>query len=264
MSAPLETTGLAAMQSAFAEALLRSDLSVPAAVAGGASLRRDRRFAVYRNNMKASLAAALAARFPVVERLVGGEFFRAMALVFVERRPPDSPVLAEYGAGFAGFVDTFEPAADLPYLADVARLEWARHVAWHAADAEPIAIDRLAAVTVERLDSVSLALHPAVGVVASAFPVASIWTTNALDEETRSIGSDLPGEIALVTRPGLEVFVNVLPAGADVLLGMLAAGGALGEAVAAAEQTRSGFDAATALSVLFRSGAVATLSVGTS
>lgn len=248
MFARPETGDLAALQSSFAQSLLSGE---PAA---------DGRLAVHRNNMKASLGAALAARFPVVLRLVGVEFFRAMAMVFVERHPPRSPVLAAYGAGFADFLDGFEPVADLPYLADVARVEWARHLAWHAADAPAISIEELTAVAPDRLDSVRFRLHPGATVVASIWPVISIWTTNTFDEEIKPIGPDRTGESALVTRPGLEVFVNALPPGTGLLFEALSAGIALGEAVAQAERA-AGFDTAAALSLLFRSGAVTSLAV---
>lgn len=247
MSARPEAAGLADLQSSFAGLLLNGEKAA------------DGRFAVHRNNVKASLGAALAARFPVVLRLVGAEFFRAMAVVFVEQCPPRSPVLAAYGAGFGDFLDGFEPATDLPYLADVARLEWARHLAWHAADAPAVSIEELTAVAPDRLEGVLLRPHPAATVVASIWPVISIWTTNTFDEETRPIGSDQAGESALVTRPGLEVFVNALPPGVGLLFGTLSTGVALGEAVARAERV-AGFDTATALSLLFRSGAVASLS----
>ena len=248
MLAPLEVDSLATLQSGFAASLLSAEKVA------------DRRFFVHRNNVKASLGAALAARFPVVLRLVGVEFFRAMAVVFVERHPPRSPVLAAYGAGFADFLDGFEPVADLPYLADVARLEWARHLAWHAADAPAISIEELTTVAPNRLDSVRLRLHPAATVVVSIWPVISIWTTNILDEEIKPIGPDQTGESALVTRPGLEIFVNALPPGTGLLFEALSAGIALGEAVAQAERA-AGFDTAAALSLLFRSGAVTSFAV---
>lgn len=241
-----EADNLTVLQSDFAAGLLRSERAV------------DARFAVHRNNMRASLIAALGARFPVVVRLVGEEFFQAMALVFIEQQLPTSPVLAEYGAGFGDFLDTFEPADGLPYLADVARLEWARHLAWHATDATAVSIERLAAIAPDRLDGVRLGLHPAAMVVVSAWPVISIWTTNACDEEVRPIGPDLAGENALITRPGLEVFVNPLPPGVDLLFKALATGVALGKAVMQAERI-AGFDTTSALSLLFRSGAVTSL-----
>ena len=108
--------------------------------------RSARRFAVYRNNVMVTLSKALKSRFPAVDKIVGEEFFGAMARVFVSERPPRSPLLATYGDEFADFIATFEPASDLPYLADVARLEAARTRAYHSADAVPIDADGLTAL----------------------------------------------------------------------------------------------------------------------
>jgi hypothetical protein len=249
MPALPDVSDLRALQSAFAASLLQRDVTV------------SMRAAVHRNNVRASLSAALAARFPVVARLVGAEFFRALALQFIEQQPPRSPVLAEYGARFGDFLDAFEPAREVPYLADVARLEWARHLAWHAADAAVLPIERLAAVAPDRLESVRLGFHPATAIVASIWPVVSIWTTNAIDREVRPLGADAGSECALVTRPGLEVLVDRAPAGTDLLVASLLAGAGLGAAVDAATSVAE-FDTAAALSLLFTAGAVTSLAVG--
>src|SRR5512146_2798388 len=126
-------------QADFADALLSTASPTPDGIRGARRGRAERRFAVYRNTVAASQIEALAARFPVVKRLVGEEFFRAMAHEFVAQHPPRSPLLFQYGESFADFIDDFAPAAPLPYLADMARLEYLRGRAYHAADAEPLA-----------------------------------------------------------------------------------------------------------------------------
>ena len=264
MPARPDGIGLADLQHSFAGAVLRARLSVPDGVRREVQPTRERRFRVYRNNVKASLVAALAARFPVVGRLVGEEFFTAMALVFVERHPPRSPVLAEYGAAFAGFLEGFDPAADQPYLPDIARLEWARQVAYHSADAGAVDISRLVELPPEVLGSVRLGLHPATAVVPSRWPIVSIWTTNTHDETPRAPAADWAGETALVTRLHLDVLVHRLPPGADLLVAELARGIALGAAADAASRAHASFDLATSLSTLFGAGAVTTLSQGSS
>jgi hypothetical protein len=206
---------------------------------------RDRRLAIHRNNVAASLAGVLHAHFPVVARIVGTEFFEAAAVAFVRRAPPVSPVLAEYGGGFASFLGSFAPAADLPYLADVARLEWARTVACNAADGAPIGIERLAAES--DLGAVRLSLHPAAQVVASPWPIVSIWQANTHDAEVRGIESD--GEIALVARPALDVRVERLPPGGHSFFDAVRRGRPLGEAAA-------DVDLASTLAILFAAGAI--------
>ena len=263
MRAQPDGTSLADLQRRFGLAVLQAPLAVPDGVRRDSRLSRERRFSVYRNNVKASLAAALAARFPVVQRLVGEEFFTAMALVFIERHPPRSPVLAEYGGGFADFLEQFDPARDLPYLADMARLEWARHGAFHAADARPADIGHLAALPPEQLGAAVLCLHPATAVIASLWPIVSLWLTNTHDRTPRP-PADWNGEAALVARPHLEVLVHRLPPGADRLVAELARGLALGAATEAASRAHPDFDLATTLSTLFGAGAVVSLSQGPS
>ena len=109
---------LARLQAGFSRAMLEQGLPVPEGLAPA------RRFSVYRNNLYARLSDALRSRYPVVERLVGRDFFYAAAAVFIGAHPPSSPVLIEYGEAFPAFLETFEPARELPYLADTARLEW--------------------------------------------------------------------------------------------------------------------------------------------
>ena len=120
---------LSEMQSKFAAALMQADAPVPADITSHTGARPKKRFNVYRNNIYASLILVLEGRFPVVSRLVGAEFFTELARVFVELHPPRSPVLMEYGEGFGTFLQEFDPVDDLPYLGDVARIEWAWNVA---------------------------------------------------------------------------------------------------------------------------------------
>ena len=114
---------LAPFETSFADALLNADQPIPCGITAHNAAVPARRFAVYRNNVVVGLTKALKHRFPAVERIVGEEFFAAMARVFVLERPPRSPLLATYGDEFAPFIRAFEPARELPYLADVARLE---------------------------------------------------------------------------------------------------------------------------------------------
>ncbi len=170
-------TGFSETQKAFAGAVLDAEAAVPTGLARKAEGAPSRRFGVYRNNVYAGLIDILAGRFPVVARLVGEEFFRAMARDYVEHEPPSSAVLLRYGAGFADFIAGFPPAATVPYLADMAALEWLRHSAYHAADAVPLPLQALASAADHAADAV-LALHPSLGVVRSSYPIVSIYELN--------------------------------------------------------------------------------------
>jgi hypothetical protein len=247
-------TRLAELQRAFAGAVLDPEAAVPAPLSRKAGASPCRRFGVYRNNVYASLIDALAGRFPVVARLVGEAFFRAMARVYVEREPPRSAVLIRYGASFPDFVSDFAPAASVPYLADMASLEWAWHAAYHAPDAAPLPLAEIAGA-VDRAEDAVLTLHPSLSIVRSLYPIVSIFelNTQAGDvQPTRLEG----GEDALVVRPRLDVELRRLPAGGASFLLALKQGQTIGEARAAALAQASGFDLQANLAGLIASGAI--------
>ncbi len=245
----------ATFETSFAEALLGAEPTVPPGIAAHTAAVPARRFAVYRNNVMASLGTALARRYPVIERLVGGEFFAAMARQFVMRHPPRSPLLAQYGEAFADFIAAFEPARELPYLADVARLEAARTRAYHAEDATPLGADGFAALDAEALGDLRLQLHPSAAILRSPFPIVTIWAMNSGELELRPIETG-QGEDALVIRPHMDVEVRALPPGGAAFLQSLADGLPLRDAVAAALADHAGFDLTGNLAGLIGSGAV--------
>lgn len=173
-----------------------------------------KRFAVYRNNVAHSLQEALARRFPAIVRLVGSEFFGAMAAEFIAVHPPRSPVLQEWGGDFAGFMDGFAPVDGLPYLGDVARIEWARGRAYHAANATALPHDRLS-------EDEPVYLHPSLRLLHLSHPAVSIWRANqpGRDGKLRAAGA----EAALIwRRPDFEVPVETLtPSGAAFIAALL-------------------------------------------
>jgi len=242
---------LAALQGGMAAAILERRDDPSAALAAGWDCRLD----VHRNNVHASLTEALRSRFPVIERLVGAEFFAATARMFIAAHPPRTPVLLEYGGGFPAFLAGFAPAQPFPYLPDVARLEWLRNEAFHAADAAPLDPAALAAVPPDRAGGLRFAPHPAARAFASPYPAVSIWDTNTHDATVRAIDAD--GEEAAVVRPNDIVRIVSLPPGGAALLQALSAG----ETLAAAAAASPGIDLATALGLLLQAGAFSGVSI---
>lgn len=198
--------------SAFADALFDPKARSPDGLTAWHNGPVAKRFAVYRNNLFAGLIDALAERFPVCFRLVGEDFFRAMAKSFVRASPPESPVLAEYGKHLPGFISTFDPARELPYLADVARLEYMIGHAYHAADATPLSLEAFRAFPANALGDAIVTLHPSAQIVSSRFPILSIWSTNAFDTTVQEVSLDR-GEDVLVLRARLDVEAHLLPPG---------------------------------------------------
>jgi hypothetical protein len=245
----------ALFETSFVAALLDTDQPIPDGVIADYAAVPARRFAVYRNNVVVGLRKSLKSRFPAVEKIVGEEFFAAMARLFVKQRPPRSPVLAVYGDDFPAFIAAFEPARGLPYVADVARLEASRTRAYHAADAAPLGAEQFAAFDGSTVGAVLVDLHPSVEIVRSAYPIVTIWAMNSGEQPLVPI-DDWRGEDALVCRPCLEVEVRRLPPGGAAFLLALAAGLRLGEAAAAALSDDRDFDLTGNLAGLIGSGLV--------
>ncbi len=249
-----ESRNGAAYAAAFAPALLDPGQPAPSAVSGPRGKGAAKRYAVYRNNVAVSLIEALAATFPATKRIVGDEFFRAMARAHIRATPPTSPLLFEYGRDFPAFIADYEHARSMPWLADVARIERAWLDAYHAADAEPLAAEALAAIAAEQLPEVTLIAHPATRIVRSDFPAVTIFAANRNDAPVGRIAETGP-EDALITRPGLEVMVRRLPPGGAVFLAHLIAGGQLGAAAAAAFEAAPTFELTTNIRGMVDAGA---------
>ncbi|MEO7774857.1 MAG: DNA-binding domain-containing protein [Steroidobacteraceae bacterium] len=245
---------LADRQREFAAALLDTDQSAPDGLVGPDREPSARRFGVYRNNVFAGLTSALRASFPCVARLVGDEFFAAMARAFVVVQPPASPVLLQYGAEFADFVESFGPAAAVPYLADVARIERAATQAYHACDEIPLAISALAAVPRDQSPSLRLRLHPSLRLVRSQFPAFTIWRMNTAGGTPEPVDLSEP-QIAMILRADAEVDICLATPGSHAFLVALGTGLTLSQALANALAVDRQFDLAENLQELIQRGA---------
>lgn len=244
------------MQTGFARAVMDADAAVPAPVTSHTDPRPTKRFNVYRNNIHASLVSVLQGRFPAVARLVGDEFFAALARAYISEQPPRSPILMEYGETFAKFLEDFEPVADLPYLPDVACIEWAWSVAYYAQDADALELSELGGIPPEEIEACAFELHPSLSIVRSGFPAVTIWTANVEDGEPEPIDAGSGGEDAMILRPASNVEVRCLPAGGATFIEALQDGQPLGVATALALETTPGFDLQANLAGLFTSGAI--------
>ncbi len=169
------------LQSGFRVALLHGETDAILLAVRAAGVAPSRRVATYRNNLMHNYCEALRAVYPVIERLVGEAFFAAAARQYIVTHPSRSGDLHDFGHELGGFLDGFEPAAALPYLGDVARLEWLWHECFHSAEHSPLALDRLAGVATDSLDALRMHLHPACRLLASPYPVGKIWSVNQPD-----------------------------------------------------------------------------------
>jgi len=146
------------------------------------------RLSIYRNTATSTLTGALRLTFPAVLKLVGEEFFEGATRVFIERHPARGAWLDDYGAEFASFIEQFPPAAGLPYLPDVAALEWAVSRALHAADVPAMDAERLAALSDGQSEQMRFVPHPALSLVRTNSPADSIWHA-VLDGDDAALAS---------------------------------------------------------------------------
>lgn len=241
----------------FTSALLDTEQPCPANLSAWNGSDPVKRFAVYRNNVVSSLIDALEDTFPVTRELVGDEFFRAMARIFITRVPPKSPVLAEYGDEFPEFIANFSPVQSVPYLADVARLEMFYLTAYHAADATPLdeASFRGALSNADALPSARLQLHPSASVLRSTYAAGSLWAAHQGTIDLATVDPYLAEEI-LIIRPFWEVLVVPLRPGAGRFIELLANGASFGESALAVSVAFPDFDLTTTLADIIRTGAV--------
>jgi len=245
------------LQNAFANALIAADGACPDGLFSSNGADPASRFAVYRNNVHSSLINALAASYPVTLQLVGDEFFRAMAGLFVQANPPTSPLINEYGSSLADFIQAFEPAASVPYLADVARLERLRVRAYHAADTPPLCQQHILRCLQAQMDvgQSSLQLHPSLAMLNSPYAVVEIWAAHQTDGGLAGL-NPWPGQNALVLRQGLAVKVFAIDSGSVAFINCLNQGTGLEWAMEHALQASSEFDLHRCLTLLISHDAI--------
>jgi hypothetical protein len=193
------------LQRAFAGALLDEAKAgvLPAIVEDG--IAAAERLRIYRNTCRATLAETLRMTYPVVERLVGPEFFAGAAQRYVAENPARSGYLNDYGAGLAGFLECFAPARPLAYLPDVARFEWALSAAANAVDAPALDAAVLLDVPAGRHAGLRFQPHPSVGALELRYPADEIADAVLAGDEAAMAQVDLEsGPVRLVVHRGRE------------------------------------------------------------
>ena len=210
----------------------------------------------YQANGHALAERSLLAAYPVIAQLIGTESFNALARDLWHSHPPRAGDLAQWGDALPAFLAVNEQLADLPCLADVARVEWALHRAAGAEDAE-IDLPSFGRLSAEDPASLTLRLAPGTALVTSAWPVVSLVTAHTTGEPTLAeVGQrvrDRAGETAVVWRQGFRPCVAVCPAHTQGLLHALLAGASLPDAL---DQTGADFDFSDWLTQAVHSGLV--------
>lgn len=237
-------------QAAFQAAILDPEAAVPDGVINPDGAPAQKRFNVYRNNVAVSLADALETAFPVVRKLVGDAFFRAMAGVYLRKHPPRSPLMMFYGDAMPQFLGRFGPAKSIAYLPDIARLELALRHAYHAADASPIDAQTLSTLAPDALMGAKLRIAPATQTVISDYPIHAIYCANTQTDAQKPV---MRAESVLITRAAFDPEIHVINAAAATCVAALQKGQSLGQAMASADKT---LDLGAILGLLLAQGAV--------
>ena len=237
-------------QAAFQAAILDPEAAVPDGVINPDGAPAQKRFNVYRNNVAVSLSDALETAFPVVRKLVGDAFFRAMAGVYLRKHPPKSPLMMFYGDAMPQFLGRFGPAKSIAYLPDIARLELALRHSYHAADATPIDAHALSTRAPDALMSAKLRIAPATQTVSSDYPIHAIYRANTQTDAPKPV---MQAESVLITRAAFDPEIHPINAAAATCVAALQKGQSLGQAMATADKT---LDLGAILGLLLVQGAV--------
>lgn len=246
------------LQRALAACLLDGRDSAP--IRGG-KLPVLRRLEIYRHNVYSNLRGALKDIYPVVLSVVGEAFFHTAADACIAVYPSRGGDLNQFGGHWAAFLASYPHAASLPYLADVARLEWAWHQAFHASDAPPFDFARLADIPADEHGKLGFLLHPTVGLVRSEYPLLRIWQVNqAHYQGEMAVDWQVGGDFLIVRRDELNNVVIASIANAEfAFLDALSRHANLEDATASARAVDSAFDLPACLIRAVQSGLIAAI-----
>lgn len=227
----------------FAQALTWSEADSRALIKPIGGGDQQRRFNIYRNNRMVSLIDSLRSTYPALNRLLGEEFFKASARAYIDAHPPEQPVMSEYGAEFGLFLSLLPSTDSVPYLRDVAELEWCQLQAYHCKDAPVFKVTDLSNLAPEVIMNTRFDCHPALHIVESAWPIGSIWTCSINEVQPDEQPIDMnQSEAVLVTRPELQVQVNILNKAVIAFLQSIQQGETLGDAADKALESDPMFD----------------------
>lgn len=216
--------------------------------------------AIYRNTSFKGAIDALADNYPTIVMILGGDVFVALASDFVGDIPPDSPVLAAYGAGFADWLEAQPIAQALPYLSGVAQIDRLRTESHLAAEGDLLDPADLAGVSAEQWSKSAAMLHPATRFGWFTVPAPSIWLAH-LDPHAAEIAPEWCAEGILVTRRDGAVVAQRIGAAEHRILFGLRIGETIGAAATAAASLYPHADITAAFRDILAAGALSALKI---
>ena len=239
---PSETvhSQLASLQMGFAEALDNVDREKRLIDSLVASETTNERIGLYRGNVHANWRSALTGAYPVLHALVGDDYFDALARAYARAHPSRSGDLNRFGDAMPAFVEQYECDPRFVYFGDIARLEWALHLAHFAADVVPFSARDWIALGDERLLNASMRIHPACVAISSPYAIADVWLAHRPDGVFPS-QIEAPSHV-LVVRPQWQASLLIQSAAAHAAFVALGDGRSLNDALDVAFEVDHDFD----------------------
>lgn len=214
----------------------------------------DERIAIYRANLQAIWANTLRNAYPVIDQLVGADFFAQLAILYSEQFPSQSGDLHEFGAHFSDFLKDEKSVENFPYFADVAALEWKIHRSYYAADAEVISLNDFLTKAGESASECTLQFHPAASLFGADVAAVQVYLAHQ-QTEVQPLEVDLQtSSFALVSRDVWRHQVIELNQAQFTALHALHQGYSLGDALDAAMNIDPNFSVPEALQSWFELG----------
>jgi len=176
-------------------------------------LDAQRRINIYKNNLFISLAAALCAVYPVINKLVGDAFFSYAAKEYIKQHPSKSGDLHSFGEYFSEFLGRFSPTEKFVYLPDIAKLEWAYHLAFHAGNENGLDLDALTKLTLLQLSNIRFRINTSAALIESEYPILKIWQANQESYTGGNINLDEGGVKLIVNRNEFDIEFTALKDG---------------------------------------------------
>jgi hypothetical protein len=223
---------------------------------------QNNRLKVYRNNIRICLTESLKKIYPTIQKLVGEECFSGLAHKYIAEHPSTTSSLHLFGGYFSDFLSTFPPAQTLPYLPEVAHLEWAIHQVFYEKDSSAFDLSKLGEISEEKYGYLKFQLHPACRLIEFQYPIVDVWKLcQSDDNKAETVSLDSGGEKILVVRRQLEVVVEKLSDGEFALLSSFSRGINFEEACEFALQTNPDFNVEDCLQEHLLSGTITNFSL---
>ncbi len=213
---------------------------------------KEQRFGIYQNNVFYSLTNALGDLYPVIKQLVGDDFFTGTSSYYLRAKPPKQAAMVHFGTDFPQFLTQFEHTQAMTYLAPVAKLELARHRAYHALDAEPLAVEAIANIPPEALAGASVRPHPSLELMESQHPIFDIWQANQEGaDNNKNIDLNEP-QCVLIVRPVYDVCMYNVDLGMYHFIDCLLNGHIIQQAIEITLANHADFDVGSAINFILQ------------